>query len=87
MPEYFESVGGNEDYVLIKDGNTHKTLIKDEYDLYGEQIALKLKKMDAVCRAETQHRINCILHEAEMKLLKPKPATPEVSKVKIPRLH
>lgn len=44
--------------------------LKDEYSLYGEQIACKLRNMDAVTRLETQHHINCIIYKAEMNKLK-----------------
>lgn len=52
----------------VRDQN--KQLQKDECTLYGELIALKLRKMDDISRVEVQHRINDILYETEMKLLK-----------------
>ena len=41
---------------------------KDEYSLFGEQLACKLRKMEPILRLETQHKINCVVFEAEMKM-------------------
>lgn len=45
------------------------TQINDEYDLYGQEIALKLKKLDPLTRAQAQHRINIVLYDTELKIL------------------
>lgn len=83
-PEFVDANSGEEDYVILKDAATGKTVVKDEYDLYGEQIALKLKKMDPINRTETQHRINCIIHEVEMNLLRNKIIlSPDVKKIRL----
>lgn len=61
----------NDAYLIMKDlvASTMQPAPKDEYDLYGKQIALKLKKMDPITRTQTQHRINCVLHDSEMQIL------------------
>lgn len=58
---------------VLKDMINKKGDNKDEYDLYGEQIVMKLRRYDERLRAETQHQINCILHEADMKMIKDQP--------------
>ncbi|XP_012275796.1 uncharacterized protein LOC105697239 [Orussus abietinus] len=42
---------------------------RDGATVYGEHVANKLRTYDAFTRAEVEHKINCILHEADMHVL------------------
>lgn len=44
-------------------------LNKDSVAVYCEHIANKMRKYDPYTQAEVEHKINCILHEADMKSL------------------
>ncbi|XP_043263447.1 uncharacterized protein LOC122403782 [Colletes gigas] len=55
-----------EAYKILKHMYSNKK-IKDEYDLYGEQVAIKIRKLQTPqSRAIVQHLINTTLFEAEM---------------------
>lgn len=52
---------------IIKElSDRHKD--RDEEDVYGELVAHKLRKLDEKTRRELQHKINCMVFEAEMKI-------------------
>ncbi|XP_012278708.1 uncharacterized protein LOC105698760 [Orussus abietinus] len=42
---------------------------RDGAAVYGEHVANKLRTYDAFTRADVEHKINCILHEADMRVL------------------
>ncbi len=53
---------------IMKDIKTRPKDEKDEYSLYGEQIAIKIRKLPSErSRAMVQHKINNILFDEEMK--------------------
>lgn len=43
--------------------------IRDDAAVYGEYIANKLRKYNMFIRADVEHKINCALHEADLKSL------------------
>lgn len=42
---------------------------RDSFDVYGEHVANKLRTYNAFTRANVEHKINCLLHEADMQTL------------------
>lgn len=62
---------GKECYTLLKEMlREGQGKDKDEYDAFGEYIAIKLKKMDHVTRLELQNKINNLIFETELKILR-----------------
>ena len=48
------------------------SISRDEAAVYAEHIANKLRKYNVFIRLDVEHKINCILHEADLKLLQDK---------------
>lgn len=42
---------------------------RDSFDVYGEYVANKLRTFNALIRANVEHKINCLLHDADMQML------------------
>lgn len=41
---------------------------RDSFDVYGEYVANKLRTYNAFTQANVEHKINCLLHEADMQM-------------------
>lgn len=52
--------------IKVLTGNRPK---RDSFDVYGEHVANKLRTYNVFVRADVEHQINCLLHDADMKML------------------
>lgn len=55
---------------LLKNIAEKRSVSKDDCITFGERVALKFRKFDEFTRSEVQHKINCLLYETEMKVLR-----------------